>query len=238
MERRFRSCARRDRHLKPRRGVGEHGRMNRLLSACIAILALLSLGATVRAEEVERTKKHSLTVFAGPGTRSNFTDSIFTPWANEIKKIGVVGGAYSYRLGTVNEVFGSELPESFGEHIALEAEGGLSYRFGREELGEVWGGLYLRYDDFPWNDKVYTTVAVNTGLSMLSEKSAFEAGRDDKRKNEQVLHYMGPEITFADPDNKNVELLVRFHHRSGVFGLFNGVVSGSTFIATGVRFKL
>ncbi len=48
---------------------------------------------------------------------------------------------------------------------------------------------------------------------------------------------MGPEITFADPDNKNVEFLIRYHHRSGVFGLFDGVVSGSTFITAGVRFR-
>jgi hypothetical protein len=214
------------------------GTKTRIFEYIAAFMALISLAISADAESVDRDGKHSIAVFAGPGTRANFSESIFTPWANDIKSIGVVGAAYSYRFGSVNEVFGTSFSPRFGDHIYIEGEGGLSYRFGREDLGEAWGGLYVRYDDFPWNDSVYTTIAVNTGLSVLSEKSLFEKDRDDGGKSEELLHYMGPEITFADPDNKNVELLVRFHHRSGVFGLFNGVVSGSTFIATGVRFKL
>ena len=48
---------------------------------------------------------------------------------------------------------------------------------------------------------------------------------------------MGPELTFADPDNKDLELVLRYHHRSGVFGLFDDVVSGSTFLSAGVRVR-
>ena len=48
---------------------------------------------------------------------------------------------------------------------------------------------------------------------------------------------MGPEITFADPDNKDLEFVFRLHHRSGVFGLFDDVVSGSTFLSTGIRIR-
>lgn len=110
-------------------------------------------------------------------------------------------------------------------------------RFGDESLGEAWTALFIRYDGFPWNDRVYTTIAVNTGLSLLTEESDFERARDENDKNTVLLHYMGPEITFADPNNKDLELMVRFHHRSGVFGLFDGVVSGSTFISSGVRVR-
>ena len=78
---------------------------------------------------------------------------------------------------------------------------------------------------------------MNTGVSYLTEISAFERSRDAKNDAAHLLHYMGPEITFANPDNKNLEFLVRYHHRSGVFGLFDGVVSGSTFITGGVRFR-
>jgi hypothetical protein len=44
-----------------------------------------------------------------------------------------------------------------------------------------------------------------------------------------LLHYFSPELTFADPDNKDFEIVTRLHHRSGIFGLFGGVAGGRPF---------
>ena len=189
----------------------------------------------VSAHAADRGGDQAVSIFAGVATDAAFTDSIFFPLGNDIEDIGVVAIAYSRRLGTWDELTGNILP--LGENFTLEAEVGVSARFGDETLGEAWTGLFLRYDGFPWNDSVYTTMAINTGLSVLTEQSDFERSRDDDNKNSVLLHYMGPEITFSDPDNKDLELMVRFHHRSGVFGLFDGVVSGSTFISSGVRMR-
>ena len=189
----------------------------------------------VSAHAADRGGDQAVSIFAGVATDAAFTDSIFFPLGNDIEDIGVVAIAYSRRLGTWDELTGNILP--LGENFTLEAEVGVSARFGDESLGEAWTGLFLRYDGFPWNDSVYTTMAINTGLSVLTEQSDFERSRDDDNKNSVLLHYMGPEITFSDPDNKDLELMVRFHHRSGVFGLFDGVVSGSTFISSGVRMR-
>jgi hypothetical protein len=125
----------------------------------------------------------------------------------------------------------------FGDDVTVETEAGASFRFGDESLGEGWAALYFRYDNLPWNDTVYTTIAVNTGVSLLTDISEFERGRDSDGNASVLLHYLGPELTFADPENKDVELVLRYHHRSGVFGLFDGVVSGSTFISAGVRVR-
>jgi hypothetical protein len=179
---------------------------------------------------------HSLAVYGGQATNTNFTESIFMPWTNDMKDIGVIAGAYNYRFGTVEELTGLNLL-GLGDNFMIEGEAGLSARFGDESLGEAWVGAFLRYDGFFWNEHVYTTVAANTGVSLLTEYSDFERGRDSGGKNSKLLHFMAPEITFADPDHKNLELLVRYHHRSGVFGLFDGVVSGSTFITTGLRVR-
>ena len=189
----------------------------------------------VSARAADRGGDQAVSIFAGVATDAAFTDSIFFPLGNDIEDIGIVAIAYSRRLGTWNELTGNVLP--LGENFTLEGEVGVSGRFGDESLGEAWASLYLRYDGFPWNDSVYTTMAINTGLSLLTEKSDFERSRDDDNQNSVLLHYMGPEITFSDPDNKDLELMVRFHHRSGVFGLFDGVVSGSTFISSGVRMR-
>jgi hypothetical protein len=201
-------------------------------SILIAGTVLCTLQGALAAE---RGGDDAVTVFGGVATDTAFTNSIFFPLANDIKDIGVIAIAYSRRLGTWDELTGNILP--LGENFTLEGEVGVSARFGDESLGEAWTGLFLRYDGFPWNDAIYTTMAINTGLSLLTEESDFERGRDENNKNSELLHYMGPEITFSDPDNKDLELIVRFHHRSGVFGLFDGVISGSTFISSGVRMR-
>lgn len=189
------------------------------------------------AENVERTGKHSVAAFVGRATDTNFVDSMLTPWRNDLKDVGVAGVAYNYRYGTFNQLTDDAFGTFFGDHLMLESELGGSFRFGKEHNGEIWSGLYVRYDGFFWNDTVYTTVAVNTGLSLLTDFSDFERGRDSKGKNAKLLHYMGPEITFSPPENHNLEFLIRYHHRSGVFGLFSGVVSGSTFVSTGLRYR-
>jgi hypothetical protein len=200
----------------------------------ILAAAILALGCNA-AQGAEDAGDRSIAVFAGVATDTAFIESMFLPWTNELEDIGIVAMAYSQRFGTLDDLTNGQIP--FGEHFMIEGELGLSGRFGDESLGEAWAALYLRFDGFPWNETIYTTLAVNTGLSLLTEESDFERGRDADNKNNVLLHYMGPEITFADPANKNLELLLRFHHRSGVFGFFDGVVSGSTFISSGVRVR-
>lgn len=194
----------------------------------------MPVGAVAGETEVP---KNAVAVFGGVATDTSFVPSMVMPWTNELENIGIIAGAYDRRFADFDDLFGAGSLGGVGQHIAIEGEVGVSGRFGDESLGEIWTGLYFRYDGFPWNDFVYTTVAINTGLSLLTEKSDFETGRDENNKNEQLLHYMGPEITFADPDHPELEFLIRFHHRSGVFGLFNGVISGSTFITSGIRYR-
>lgn len=202
----------------------------------LVVTALVAWGAAAAADDGQ-PGNDSIAIFAGQATWSPFVDSMVMPWSNDMSDIGVIGLAYSHRFGTANDFVGGILPPVIGDHLFIEGEGGISYRFGDESLGEGWLGAYLRYDNLPWNDVVYTTLAVNTGVSYLTDVSEFERSRDNNGKAGRLLHYMGPEITFADPDNKNLEFLVRFHHRSGVFGLFDGVVSGSTFITAGMRVR-
>lgn len=200
-----------------------------------AILAAMWLAAPASAGS--KGADDSLMVFGGVATETNFAEAIYQPWTIKLNDIGVIGASYSHRFGTVNELLGGGSLGHLGDDFSFEGEVGTSVRFGDESLGEAWTALYLRYDGLPWNDTVYTTIGVNTGLSYLTDISEFERGRDSKGKASELLHYMGPELTFANPENKNLELVLRYHHRSGVFGLFDGVVSGSTFISAGVRVR-
>lgn len=200
-----------------------------------AILA--SLWLTAPALSGPRGADDSVMVFGGVASETNFAQIIYSPWTTELNDIGVIGASYSHRFGTMNNLLGGGGLGHIGDDFTIEGEVGTSVRFGGESLGEAWTALYLRYDGLPWNDTVYTTVGVNTGVSLLTDISEFEEGRDGKGRSSVLLHYLGPEFTFADPENKDLELVLRLHHRSGVFGLFDGVVSGSTFLSAGIRVR-
>jgi len=174
-------------------------------------------------------------VFGGVATETDFTTVVSKPWTAHLNDVGVAGASYSYRFGTVNELLGEFAVGSIGDYFAIEAEAGVAGRFGGESLGEGWVALYLRYDGFPWNAIVYTTFAANLGLSALTEVSEFELSREGKAT--EVLHYFAPELTFAGPENRNLEFVLRLHHRSGIFGTFDGISTGSTFISTGIRMR-
>jgi hypothetical protein len=175
----------------------------------------------------------SVLFFAGRAAPTTFSHIIVRPWTTEFADLYVLAGAVSKRLGFVSDLTGS-----WGESFSLEVETGAGYRFGEEVRGEGWGALYLRFGHFPWNGRIHTTVATSLGLSVLTGDSHHERARDHRGEGAKLLHYFSPEMTFAAPRRKHVEVVLRVHHRSGVFGLFDGVVSGSNFVSVGVRRRL
>jgi hypothetical protein len=126
----------------------------------------------------------------------------------------------------------------FDRNWSADGEIGVGYRFGQTDAPETWIAVFLRYERFPWNHVVRTTAAVSTGLSYIGTVPDTEKARASDRGNpagSRLLHYFSPELTFAHPDNPNSEFVVRYHHRSGVFGTFNNVWGGSNVLTGGVR---
>lgn len=123
------------------------------------------------------------------------------------------------------------------ERFAIETELGVGKRFGSMHESEIWGALFLRYRDFPWNDYIYTTVAASTGLNYASGISEEEKARAGNDRGDRLLHYLAPEITFALPQNKSRELVIRFHHRSGAYGLVSDADGGVQYLTVGLRLR-
>ena len=48
-------------------------------------------------------------------------------------------------------------------------------------------------------------------------------------------NFFTPELTLALPQYPEHELLFRFHHRSGIYGLINDTFSGAQFFSVGYR---
>lgn len=146
-----------------------------------------------------------------------------------------------WHIDPADHVFGglavSRRLARFWTDFTVEAEVGVGHRAGSGfSSNEGWAAVYFRWDGFPWNAFVKTSVAVSTGLNVIDSLPSEETRRSD-RYHSQVLHYFSPELTFAAPSAPNHELLVRWHHRSGVFGLFDGVRGGSNIVSVGYRYR-
>jgi len=176
---------------------------------------------------VETDPLWSVFIFGGTTVEANsFTLLMATPWDGQYGRYNFLGGAVSGRLGRLYNNF------------IVDLEVGAGYRFKHFSSPETWVALYLRYDGFPWNHVVYTTVAVNTGLSYVEKVSPAEIESCFSKGNpkcSKLLHYLGPEITFAMPDNRNSEIVIRWHHRSGIFGLMKNSWGGSNILTGGFR---
>jgi hypothetical protein len=104
---------------------------------------------------------------------------------------------------------------------------------------EIWAALYFRFTAFPWDHIVYTTIAFATGLNYASRISDWERAVAGKAVpgGSRLLHYFSPELTFAWPDRKDIELVIRIHHRSGAYGFVSRVDSGAQYTTVGLRWR-
>jgi hypothetical protein len=123
----------------------------------------------------------------------------------------------------------------FWTHFTLEPEVGLAQRLGRQEATEVWGAVFVRYHGFPWDGVLVTTAAVSTGLNWADKVTDVERDRAKDDEGSNLMHFFAPEITFAAPSRPDVQLLLRFHHRSGVFGLVSDAWGGAQYATVGLR---
>jgi hypothetical protein len=100
----------------------------------------------------------------------------------------------------------------FWRFFMLDAEVGGAYRFGDTEGGEFWAAAYVRYDGFPWTNYVYTTFGLSMGPNYVTRLPQVERGTDR-------------------------EIAIRYMHRSGIFGTFNGVYEGANSLIFGYRMR-
>jgi hypothetical protein len=172
----------------------------------------------------------AVTLYTGPAVEDSMADVLVKapelPFTWEYRGDDwLVGAAASRHAATL-----------FGR-IDLEPEIGLGQRLGRQTQTEAWIALYGRWRGFPWDRWVVTTAALSTGLNYASSVSAVEADRAAPGEGTRLLHFFSPEITFAHPARPDAELVFRFHHRSGVFGLFSEARGGAQYGTFGIRLR-
>ena len=127
-----------------------------------------------------------------------------------------------------------ELEADFFSHIAKKQQGG-GYNqstpyadLSSQNFGEGILGIGARIWAQPW-----LSFSVVEGISYYTDVSLYE--KTFREKSGQLLNYLGFEVEAAV--SSDLSLVGRIHHRSGAFGLFNGVSGGSNGYLIGLRYR-
>jgi hypothetical protein len=107
---------------------------------------------------------------------------------------------------------------------------------GRQDNYELNAAVFHRWYDWPWDGLLTTSLALGGGLSWANRVPFLESQVVNPDKSEsRLLLYLGLELEVAPHWARDWSLYARIHHRSGVFGTFNGVHGGSDHIGLGLR---
>lgn len=125
-----------------------------------------------------------------------------------------------------------------GQRTRWELEGQLVRHTGLQHHWEANAVVAVRWMDFPWDHYLDTRIAFGNGLSYASEVPPLEPGGELDRDEEstRLLNYVMVETEFTLPRNTPWSAFLRVHHRSGIYGLFDGIDGGSNFIGIGMRY--
>ncbi len=126
---------------------------------------------------------------------------------------------------------------SHKDKIDFELEGQIVKHFKEQQHWEFNGLGVARWLPFPWDQYLDTNFAFGAGLSFATETPKVEEKRRGDGETQQVLAYLMLELEMALPDAENWSLVSRIHHRSGAFGLFNGVTGASNAWGVGIKYR-
>lgn len=95
--------------------------------------------------------------------------------------------------------------------------------------------IMVRWMRFPWSRFLETSIALGEGISLAEEVPYIEQVDHRNEGMSRFLNFLTYEITLSPPKCNRISAVYRLHHRSGMFGLVNGVVGGSNVTAFGLR---
>ncbi|MBI3771224.1 MAG: hypothetical protein HY272_00755 [Gammaproteobacteria bacterium] len=163
-----------------------------------------------------------LTVYAGKYTDDRLGEVLLSrPITYEDSYLGVVALARAF-------------PLTSSKH-RWELEGQLGKHFQGQDNWEFNLLAIYRWQQFPWNHLLRTSVAVGDGLSYASDVPRIESASHSNTGATRLLNYILVEVEMAPPKVHDWSLVTRVHHRSGVYGVFGDVRGGSNLICAGVK---
>ena len=121
----------------------------------------------------------------------------------------------------------------------FEVSGNITYQDDKNgSLFEFNPYFDIRWNHFPWNHFIKTSIAIGEGISYAT-RHPFQEVRDPKKAEEAktLLNYLMFEVGLSLPKYPQWQVFFRIHHRSGAYGLFCRGLIGSTAIGFGLRYR-
>jgi hypothetical protein len=154
-----------------------------------------------------------------PGWEDIFLDSAGTEFVDSYLLTAAVSRQYA---------------ERFDGALAIEAEGQVVRHFGDQTHWEFNAvPVVLRWNRFPWSERVATSAAFGLGLSYATELPPVEVALEGE--SSEWLVYWVMELT-AGPVDAPWAVSLRLHHRSVAYGLM-GEEGGMNAVGLGLRFN-
>jgi len=187
----------------------------------IALAASNAMAQDDQKENDAERYRWFLTAYAGAHAQEDMHDVVtFQPKFEDNAYIGVVALA--------REIW------HYKKYLSFELEGQVAKHFNRDTHWEFVGALVGRWNYFPWDKYVDTSLAVGDGISYYTEVSEVEEDDDDDEDAQRALNYLLIEVALGLPKYPKWDLVFRIHHRSSVFGLVGE--GGSSFVCAGIKF--
>jgi hypothetical protein len=192
-----------------------------VLGVAVFTLLVFSHGAALGADGRTRERPWFFGVFGGVGLSNSFSEIVLNPF-----------GASRTNDDVAVVTVGREFARAFDNDLSFEVEAMYAYHFNRQEYHEVSATVYARWHLFPWNSWLTTTLAFGVGPRYVTDYPKMET---EKGFYSRVLNQANVEITAALPEYPEHQLVLRLQHRSGIFGLIDGVRDGSDFVTLGYK---
>ena len=173
--------------------------------ACFGLVGLVLSHAAVAGEGSALTEDGSraVAVFGGIVTANHWEETLAL-WDLDYQDSTLAGLAVSQGIGR------------FDHRLSFEIEGQVVRHFGDQDHWEFNLPIIARWEAFPWDEVVDTSLAFGIGPSYASEKPKVEVANDGD--SQRWLVYWMAEIEVGPPD-KGWSAIFRLHHRSGAFRL-------------------
>lgn len=189
--------------------------------ALICLTCILAQPIHVLAEGGNEHPAYAITIYSGVMTDDTWKTSI--AGQADLVDSYIITGAVSWTVYRPRNNW-----------FSLELESSISQHFGTSRNLEFCIPIVtLRWEYFPWDKYVDTSVATGYGFSFATEIPQAEIDLD--KSSEQLLLYFHYEAEFALPGSPWA-LALRLHHRSPSYGLF-GQNGWSNYLTAGVRYS-
>ena len=173
----------------------------------------------------ETPSANTFTFYSGRiSAEETWHDVLLKPHSSNYADSYLVSGAFSHAYGS-----------KFGGRLRTEYEVNVTYNFGAQDHWELnVAPITLRWMQFPWNERVRTTVAFGLGLSYAFDYPMVEYELENDTK--QLLLFWQLELT-AGPPEGNWSTVLRLHHRSPGWGAMGVADGGMNAPSLGFRYE-